>query len=199
MKGPVRFLLLAILALVPTRVAKGQASVGGTLYAPGVRTEGAVVFLLPRDATRFAEPRERQVIDQVNLRFSPRVLPLRTGTTVEFRNSDPVLHNVFGPADPGPGFNLGTYPRGEQRPHTFAEPGVHVILCNVHPEMVAYVVAVPTTYHSVVDAAGEFYVEQVPAGRYSVNVWHPQIAGFSTLLTIGEGVSGIQLELEIPK
>jgi plastocyanin len=192
-------LLMAFLGLASARVVKAQASVGGTLYAPGVKTEGAVVFLVPRDAARFTEPRERPIIDQVNLRFSPQVLPLRPGTTVEFRNSDPVLHNVFGLADPGPGFDLGTYPRGELRPHTFAEPGVHVILCNVHPEMVAYVVAVPTTYHSVVDAAGEFFVEAVPAGRYSVNVWHPQIDGFSTQLTVGDRVSGIHLKLEIPE
>lgn len=175
------------------------ALVSGTLSAHGLRTIGAVVYLIPDRDSTFATTPERPIIDQVKLRFHPQTVAVLPGTSVEFRNSDPVLHNVFGPAEPGDGFDLGTYPRGQQRSHTFNELGAHVILCNVHPEMVAYVLVVPTPYHGVVDASGEFYIEEVPTGLYSVWVWHPRIDPFSTVLTVAEGISGIHLDLEIPQ
>lgn len=175
-----------------------QASISGTLYAPRLHTTGAVVYLIPDGDSSFAVPQQRPVIDQIRLRFNPQTVAVLPGTSVGFRNSDPVLHNVFGPAGPGPGFDLGTYPQGNQRSHTFTELGAHVILCNVHPEMVAYVLVVPTPYHSVVDASGAFHIENVPAGPYSVWVWHPRIDPFSTTLKVGEAVSRIHLDLELP-
>ena len=199
-----RFLLAILIAISALHAADRdervvQASVSGTLYAPFLRTTGAVVYLIPDGDSAFAVPQERPVIDQVKLRFHPQTVAVLPGTSVEFRNSDPVLHNVFGPTGPGDGFDLGTYPRGEQRLQIFNELGVHVILCNVHPEMVAYVLVVPTPYNSVVNTSGEFYIEDVPTGLYSVWVWHPRIDPFSTMLTVGEGVSGIHLDLEIPQ
>jgi len=200
----VKFLLAILIAISALNAADryervAQAAVSGTLYAPFLRTTGAVVYLIPDGDSAFAVPQERPVVDQVKLRFHPQTVAVFPGTSVEFRNSDPVLHNVFGPTGPGDGFDLGTYPRGEQRLQTFNELGVHVILCNVHPEMVAYVLVVPTPYHSVVDASGEFYIDDVPTGLYSVWVWHPRIDPFSTMLTVGEGVSAIHLDLEIPQ
>jgi hypothetical protein len=90
---------------------------------------------------------------------------------VEFPNSDPILHNVFSPRGPGDGFNLGTYPPGETRSRRFVEPGVHVILCHMHPDMVAYVAVVPTPYHAVVEADGAFILDGVPAGHYTLRTW----------------------------
>ncbi len=155
------------------------------------------MYLISDRDTSFALPNEAPMVDQVGLRFVPQTVVALPGTDVEFRNSDPVLHNVFGPPGPGAGFDLGTYPRPEYRSQRFEQEGAHVILCNVHPEMVAYVLVVPTTYHSLVGAAGDFFIDDVPPGQYSINVWHPQADAFSTALTVGDGVTRINVQLEI--
>jgi len=161
---------------------------------------GAVVSLVPDREATFPPPREHPVIDQANLRFVPRLLVVRPGMTVDFRNSDPILHNVFGPPGPGEGFDLGTYPRTHSRSHTFTALGVHAILCNVHPEMVAYVAVVATPYHAVVDTVGRFRIDSVPAGRYSINVWHRHTVPFVQPLELYEASRlDLTLELEVSK
>ncbi|MBI4521480.1 MAG: hypothetical protein HY701_11630 [Gemmatimonadetes bacterium] len=150
--------------------AAGAGSVEGRVTAVNARVAGSVVFLVPENAGPYP-PSAPALIDQVNLRFVPRVVVVTPGSTVQFRNSDPILHNVFSPRGPGEGFDLGTYPRGERRARTFTDPGFHVILCHVHPEMAAFVAVVPSPYHAVVDEAGRFRIETVPAGRYTLHVW----------------------------
>lgn len=85
-------------------------------------------------------------MDQKGLTFVPHVLPILVGTTVDFKNSDDVLHNVFTPSKAGDRFDLGTWGKGQMKSFTFKKPGEVVILCNVHPEMEAYIVVVETPY-----------------------------------------------------
>ena len=54
---------------------------------------------------------QKVILDQRNLAFTPFVLAIRTGTTVEFPNNDRVFHNVFSFRD-GKKFDLGMYPTG---------------------------------------------------------------------------------------
>ena len=93
-------------------------------------------------------PQKKVVLDQRNLSFSPRVLAVRTGTTVEFPNNDRVFHNVFSFRD-GKRFDLGMYPVGTIRNVTFDQPGLSRIFCNIHPNMAAYVMAVDSGYFAV--------------------------------------------------
>ncbi|MBZ5572605.1 MAG: carboxypeptidase regulatory-like domain-containing protein [Acidobacteriia bacterium] len=70
------------------------------------------------------------------------------------------------------GHNLGTWPKGEKRPFKFDSPGAVPLLCNVHPEMAGYVVVSPTPYFAVTDKSGQYKIENVPDGTYSVVAWH---------------------------
>ncbi|MGE0439619.1 MAG: hypothetical protein AB7L66_16915 [Gemmatimonadales bacterium] len=148
------------------------AAVGGVVHgrvAPQLRP---VVELVAAADSGTAEPTTDTVtIDQRDLSFVPTMAVVPVGATVRFRNSDPILHNVFSPPGPGPGFNLGTYPQGDGRTHRFDEPGVAVILCHVHPEMVAYVFAIRSRWFAVADAAGRWDIPDVPPGRYLLRVW----------------------------
>ncbi len=108
--------------------------------------------------------------------FSPHVLAVLVGTTVDFHNSDAVLHNVFSPDSCADKFNLGTWPKGEIRSYTFKkECEAATLLCKVHPEMEAFVVAVPTPYFAVTKPDGSFHIADVPDGSYTVKVWHPKL------------------------
>ena len=150
-----------------------QPSVAGTVTGPGGEPAAeAVVYLVPTEGGPARAAAETTFVDQNGLRFVPRVIAIAPGSLVVFPNSDPVLHNVFSPEKIGAGFDLGTYPRTERRMYLFFQPGVNVVLCHVHPEMVAYVVVVPTAYRAVTDDEGRFRIDDVPAGSYRVRVWH---------------------------
>jgi plastocyanin len=153
-------------------------------------TRGAlVVYLEPADPRHYEPPAASALIDQIDLRFVPQVVAVVPGTTVAFPNSDPILHNVFSPRGPGDGFNLGTYPPGETRARRFTEPGVHVILCHMHPDMVAYVAVVPTPYNGVVDAEGRFAIEAVPAGAYTLRVWRARRLAYEQEVAVTAGAA----------
>jgi hypothetical protein len=107
--------------------------------------------------------------------FQPHITVVQVGTTVDFLNSDSVAHNVFWTSIGGNkklGHNLGTWPKGERKSFKFDTPGAVSILCNVHPEMSAYIVVVPTPYFVTSDQAGSYKIENVPDGSYTVIAWH---------------------------
>jgi plastocyanin len=168
----------------------------GLVHGERGPARGAVVYLEGLDGGRYAPPDAPVRVDQVDLRFMPDVVAVLTGTTVEFPNSDPILHNVFSPRGPGDGFDLGTYPPGETRARRFTEPGVHVILCHMHPEMLAYVAVVPTPYHAVADVDGRFAIDDVPAGRYRLRVWRARRSAYGSEVDVAPGAT-LVLELRL--
>jgi plastocyanin len=163
---------LLILALALPAAA---GDLHGKVVCKGVRDcADAVVYVGAIAGKSFPAPKEHAKIDQKNLVFTPHILPVLVGTTVDFLNSDAVLHNVFSPDACAEKFNLGTWPQGQSKSYTFAKECAAVLLCKVHPEMEAYVVAVPTPYFASVKADGSFHVGDVPDGSYTVKVWHPK-------------------------
>jgi plastocyanin len=120
-------------------------------------------------------PAKPFVIDQKGLLFIPHIVVVPVGATVDFLNSDSVAHNVFWPGISGNkklGHNLGTWPKGEKRTFKFDNPGVVTLLCNVHPEMSAYLVVVPTSHYATTDANGDYTIQNVPDGAHNVTAWH---------------------------
>jgi len=135
----------------------------------------SVVYLDTIAGKTFPAPKDHPVMDQKGLMFAPHILVVQQGTTVEFLNSDTVQHNAFWTAingDKKAGHNLGTWPKGEKRPFTFAKPGVVPVLCNVHPEMAGYIIVSPTPYFAETDDSGNFKIKDVPDGSYTVTAWH---------------------------
>jgi plastocyanin len=148
----------------------------GTVKAVGARDSGdAVVYVDAIQGKTFPAPSTHAQVDQKNMVFIPHVLPVLVGTVVDFLNSDPVLHNVFSPDKCAEKFNLGSWPMGQVRSYTFKSPCVATLLCNVHPEMEAYVLALPTPYFAVTDKAGAYAIKDLPDGAYAVKVWHPRL------------------------
>jgi len=168
----------------------------GTVKAVGARDgANAVVYVAAVPGRTFQAPKEHARMDQKDMEFVPHVLPVLVGTTVEFLNSDPFLHNVFTPDKCAERFNLGSWPTGKVRSYTFKQPCVATILCNVHPEMEAFVVVVPTPYFAVTDKSGAFVIRNVPDGTYTVKVWHPKLKEITRQVTVtGETSLDVQLE-----
>ncbi len=167
-------LLAPLLLAVALPAAAGDLH--GKVTCKGVRDcADAVVYVAAIPGKTFPASKEHARIDQKDLVFSPHVLPVLVGTTVDFLNSDKVLHNVFTPEACAEKFNLGTWPQGETRSYTFKKECVAVLLCKVHPEMEAYVIAVPTPYFAVAKPDGSYHIGDVPDGACTVKVWHPKL------------------------
>jgi plastocyanin len=135
----------------------------------------SVVYVDTISGKTFPASTQHPVIDQKGLVFQPHLTAVQVGTTVDFLNSDSVAHNVFWTSIGGNkklGHNLGTWPKGERKSFKFDTPGAVPILCNVHPEMSAYLVVVPTPYFATSDQAGSYKIENVPDGSYTVTAWH---------------------------
>jgi plastocyanin len=135
----------------------------------------SVVYVDTISGKTFPAPTQHPVIDQKGLVFQPHVTAVQVGTTVDFLNSDSVAHNVFWTSIGGNkklNHNMGTWPKGERKSFKFDTPGAVPILCNVHPEMSAYLVVVPTPYFATSDQAGNYKIENVPDGSYTVIAWH---------------------------
>ena len=163
--------VLVVLLLPGLALGQGTA-IEGVVQAGRQPVRDAVVYLEDDEAAIPAVMSvDTATVDQHGLRFVPQVVVGRPGLTVSFLNSDPILHNVFSPGWLGKPFDLGTYPSDSVRSHRFAAEGPHVILCHVHPEMVAYVLIVATPYHAVTDAEGHFRIPGVTSGTYRLAVW----------------------------
>ena len=106
--------------------------------------------------------------------YAPHVVVVPVGSTVRFPNHDPFNHNVFSVSEPN-SFDLGLYGRGEAKSHTFDHPGLVRVYCNVHPRMVAYVLVMENRYYAQPGSDGSFAIDNVPAGRYRLHVWHERI------------------------
>ena len=163
-------LILAIL------VGLALASSAGTISGQVSGVAGpSVVYVDTISGKTFPAPTQHPVIDQKGLVFQPHLTAVQVGTTVDFLNSDSVAHNVFWTSVGGNkklNHNLGTWPKGERKSFKFDTPGAVPILCNVHPEMSAYLVVVPTPYFAASDQAGNYKIENVPDGSYTVIAWH---------------------------
>ncbi len=143
----------------------------------GPDAEGVVVWLTA--PKKMAKPENVTLpvrkLEQRDKRFVPHVIAVQVGTQVEFPNLDPFFHNVFSVFD-GKRFDLGLYASGESRPVHFDRPGISYIFCNIHPQMSAFVITVETPYFAVSAPDGTFAIRNVPAGSYTLRVWHERCA-----------------------
>ena len=168
----------------------------GKVTCKGVKDcADAVVYVAAAPGKTFPAPAEHAKIDQLNLVFHPHVLPVLVGATVDFLNSDAVLHNVFSPDACADKFNLGTWPKGQTKSYTFKKECVATLLCKVHPEMEAFVVVVATPYFAVAKADGSYALADVPDGAYTVKVWHPKLKGTEKPVTVSGGAAQADFEI----
>jgi plastocyanin len=186
MTKPFLIAALTLALAAPVLVAPALAGdIHGKVACKGVRDSAdAVVYVAAVAGKTFPAPSDHAHIDQANLVFAPHVLPVLVGTTVDFLNSDAVLHNVFSPDACAEKFNLGTWPKGQTKSYTFKNECVATLLCKVHPEMEAFVVAVPTPWFAVTKADGSYTIANVPDGAYTVKVWHPKLKATQKAVTV---------------
>jgi plastocyanin len=113
--------------------------------------------------------------------FTPHVVVVPVGGTVEFPNEDPLFHNVFSVSGDNR-FDLDLYKRPKSGSHTFDRPGVVRVYCNIHPQMSALVVVTDSAFFTKAAADGSFTLGGVPAGKYTLRAFHER--GGETVLEL---------------
>ena len=188
LKRGVILLCLIILSGTGPAPQTGGGTIVGVIEGPVDFSDTPAVVSLP--GAGVLEPGGRDstaTVDQKELTFIPHVLVIEVGTTVRFLNNDVVLHNIFTPSRVGDRFNLGTHQKGIEKFLKFDKPGEIVLLCNVHPEMEAYILVVDTPFYSKTDEGGIFTISGVPPGEYTINVWHPYFDDKTVTILVEEG------------
>src|SRR5579883_2498468 len=150
---------------------------------------GVVISLTPLDGAADPEPRRARML-QKDKTFTPHILAISTGSTVDFPNLDPIFHSAFSSYN-GQIFDVGLYPPGTNRAVRFTRPGVVRVFCNIHPTMSAVIVVLNTPFFDTTGKDGAFRMN-VPAGDYEMNVFHERateatLRPLSRRVTVGEG------------
>ncbi|MFL6447975.1 MAG: hypothetical protein ACJ746_09845 [Bryobacteraceae bacterium] len=101
--------------------------------------------------------------------FIPHVLAVPVGSSITFPNDDPIFHNVFSMTRPGP-FDLGLYRAGDSKTRVFTKPATYRVFCNIHPQMSAVLLVLPTSFIAEANKDGAYRMD-VPPGRYRVTAW----------------------------
>lgn len=147
----------------------------------------AVVFLESAAARAEVRPLAQVEMAQVSKQFVPPVLAVPTGTSVSFPNRDTVRHHVYS-FSPAKKFELKLYIGTPANPVLFDRAGVVVLGCNIHDQMVGWIVVVDTPYYAQTDANGRTRIE-APPGNYRLRSWHPGLpvgaAAQDQALTLG--------------
>jgi plastocyanin len=159
---------------------------GGASVGRKVQPVPPIVFLTSAETSQSSLSPETLQMAQRDTAFSPAVLIVDVGTTLEFPNQDPFFHNVFS-YSAAKRFDLGRYPRGESRSVRFDEPGIVKIYCEVHDFMRAVVVVADHPYHTIVREDGRFSIRGVPSGRHRLTVWHPEQGSREVEVVVTEG------------
>jgi plastocyanin len=185
------FNLLVLASAAWAGDVKGKLSVQG-IHSP----ENIAVYIDSVPGKTFPPPTNPVFVDQSHLAFSPHVVVVLQGTTVEFKNDDTVGHNVYWPAvnhDRKLAHNMGTWPQGLSKPFTFTALGDVPLLCNVHPEMSGHIFVVPTPYYALADKDGNFVIKNVPPGQYTLKTISESGKPATQEIAVGAGPTSVSL------
>lgn len=117
------------------------------------------------------------IMDQIDKAFAPKVLVIEQGRRVNFPNSDNIRHHVYSFSQPKT-FELKLYAKQPEHPIEFEQAGIVVLGCNIHDQMLGFIVVSDTPLWAQTDDNGRATL----AALDEVRIWHPELAsGFSQM------------------
>jgi plastocyanin len=134
-------------------------------------------------------------MDQEQCVFVPRVVVVPAGGTVEFLNTDRLLHNLHSDSKGNPTFNR-TQPRGRTIPIVLKEPEIIRVDCDLHPWMRAWVVVAEHPFYAITNDQGEFMLDNVSPGEYTLQLWHESLGAVTQDVTVrDEAITTVTAEM----
>ena len=196
MRAPISIAVAGVLLATSIPVKAGAVTgIVRMVARGGVAPAAAVVYAEPIDAPATRAPK-RFTLTQKNKTFQPHVLAVPLGSTVDFPNNDPIYHNVFS-LSKASSFDLGRYPKGSTRSVRFDRPGIVKVFCHIHSDMSAVVLVLDNPFFTAPQPTGDYEIDRIPPGRYTVVGWHERARPIHRDLTIQPG-QRTQVDLAIP-
>lgn len=115
-----------------------------------------------------------KIIDQRDETFIPYVEIFRPGDQVVFRNSDRTRHHVYSFAA-AKSFEFVIAPGDSSAPVTLDRAGEIAVGCNIHDKMITHLYVSDAPWIARSPSDGRVVFENLPAGTYEIDVWHPQL------------------------
>ena len=169
------------------------------VVGPQRGVKNAVVWLkTPPPGAAWPSAPVKAEMDQKECLFVPRVVLVPAGGTVEFLNSDRLLHNLHSASKENPTFNR-TQPRGRAIPIAFAKPEIIRVTCDLHSWMQAWVVVADHPFYAVTGSGGEFELRDVPPGTYTLQIWQETLGITSREVTVAAEEGRVNVELKAPR
>ena len=172
---------------------------GDLLVSPQKELRNAVVWIEnpPPGVTPASAPADKVEIDQNGCTFVPRVVVVPAGGTVDFLNSDRLLHNIHATPKLNVAFNR-TQPKNRTIPVTFTKPEIVKVACDLHSWMTAWVVVAAHPWYAVTGPDGQFAFDNLPPGQYKLSVWHERLGTVPGTVTVTEQQPGrVTVEMKL--
>ena len=192
--------MAAVLSVAaPAAVAQGAVSGRVAMQEkPGEPTkdfDATVIYLLSKNGPgKLSEVKSQMAMN--GRQFTPRVRVITPGSTVEYANQDPFSHNIFSTAT-GAAFDLGVYGSGIAKSTQFKKAGAFPVYCNIHAQMTAFVVVVPTSHYTQAGADARWKIASVPAGKWELHVWHERAPEVTQDIDVpAAGLSNVDVTLD---
>ena len=112
----------------------------------------------------------KAVIDQHGCKFVPHVVVMQPGE-LEIKNSDDILHNIHTYSTANPSINKAQPKFKKTMTEKLEKPEFVKVTCDVHSWMLGWVAVVPGLA-AATDGSGVAKIENVPAGKQKIEVWH---------------------------
>ena len=177
--------VLFYLAALPG-LAIGAGGISGSVHTRGVKNPTDVIVYVEKVEGQFQSPKATVPIDQIKRTYVPHVLAVLVGSEVEFRNSDNDLHNIHARQGGRKIFNFGI-PFQQKVRKALKQEGIVTLLCDVHPEMSAFIVVTQNPFFAKVDDKGNYSIENVPPGTYTLKAWHERLKPEGKEVKVAEG------------
>jgi plastocyanin len=166
------------------------------VLSPKGGVSNAVVWLEnPPDGAKWEKPLPKVEMDQKGCVFVPRVVVVPVGGTVDFLNSDRLLHNLHSKSKDNATFNR-SQPHGRTIPITFSKPEIVTVTCDLHSWMRSWVVVAEHPFYAVTEQTGAFRIANVPAGKYRLQMWQEALGTVSRDIVVGPEGAAVTFDVK---
>ncbi len=156
-----------------------------------------------KSGKKWSKSQSKASMDQLGCVYLPRVVVMQAGKKLLMKNSDKILHNVH--THPGdtknPVANIAQ-PKFKKKlrmsTRYFKKPGIIKVTCDVHNWMKGYIVVAGNPYVAVTGDGGKFELKDVPAGSYTLEIWH-EVLGKKSMQVSVKGGSATKVDLTLKK